>query len=109
MMNTIITAAAAIAVAVIEAVSLSERKRNKEKEEKRDALAAQRVTENRLAMKMQFATLRLSTVCANALTGGHNNGNVERARKAAQEAESEYENFIRGVAAEQMARDGSAA
>ena len=39
--------------------------------------------ESLLSLEMMDATLQLSIVTSNALTGGHNNGNVERAREAA--------------------------
>lgn len=40
----------------------------------------------------------------NALTGGHNNGNVERAREAARAAEEEYNKFIQRLASNQVAK-----
>lgn len=64
----------------------------------------QRAEETRLAMAMNSATLQLCVVTANALTGGHNNGNVERAREAAQKAEKDYEAFIQQLAAKQVAK-----
>ena len=63
-----------------------------EKEEHRAQL---RQRESMLSLKMMDATLQLSVVTSNALTGGHNNGNVERARDAAQKAAQEYEDFMR--------------
>lgn len=50
-------------------------------------------------MQMMYATLQLSIVTANALTGGHNNGNVEQAKLAAQTAEADYQKFLQKVAA----------
>lgn len=50
---------------------------------------------------MLNATLELSIVCANALAGGHNNGNVEEARIAAKQARDEYEKFVIEMAAEE--------
>ena len=55
-------------------------------------------------MAMNSATLQLCVVTANALTGGHNNGNVERARLAAQEAEYAYNQFIQRLAANQVSK-----
>lgn len=53
---------------------------------------------------MLDATLQLSVVASNALTNGHNNGNVERARKAAKDAADAYENFMREVAATEISK-----
>ena len=55
-------------------------------------------------MKMMSATLQLSVVTANALTGGHNNGNVEAARLAAETAQAEYEAFLQKVTAQEVAK-----
>ena len=61
-----------------------------------------RKQESMLSLQMMDATLQLSIVCSNALTGGHNNGNVERARTAAEKAAKKYEDFIREVAADSL-------
>lgn len=53
-------------------------------------------------MAMMDATMQLSIVSANALTNGHNNGNVEEARKAAQKAREDYERFLREVASQSI-------
>lgn len=104
MTSAIISAVAAIVVAIIEGISLSERQKEKKANERREKLATQRAEENALSMKMNFATLQLSIVCSNALTGGHNNGNVERAKLAAQEAESEYRAYLQKIAASQISK-----
>ena len=54
-------------------------------------------------MKMMSATLQLSVVTANALTGGHNNGNVEAARLAAENAQADYQAFLQKVTAQEVA------
>lgn len=66
--------------------------------------SALRQKEALLSLRMMDATLQLSVVSSNALTGGHNNGNVERARSAAQKVAEEYENFIRETAAHEVGR-----
>lgn len=104
MISAIISAVAAIVVAIIEGISLSERQKEKKANERREKLATQRAEENALSMKMNFATLQLSIVCSNALTGGHNNGNVERAKLAAQEAEAEYRAYLQKIAASQISK-----
>ena len=87
MWQYIIPAAATVIVAVIEAIAAKGRKDTKEKE-------ARRQEEMRLSMQMMSATLQLSVVTANALTGGHNNGNVERAKSAAEKADRDYQVFL---------------
>jgi outer membrane protein TolC len=64
--------------------------------------AALRQKESLLSLRMMDATLQLSIVSSNALTGGHNNGNVERARQAAQKAAADYEDFMRDVTAHEI-------
>lgn len=63
-----------------------------------------REKESRLSMAMMDATLQLSIVSANALTNGHNNGNVEEAKRAAEKAKADYDAFIRETAANAMMR-----
>lgn len=63
-----------------------------------------RQEESELSMKMMDATLQLCVVTANALTGGHNNGNVERAREASKAAAQEYEEFKRRVTAHELGK-----
>jgi len=110
-----IPALATVMVAVVEAIAARDRKTNKaerekavkeqaardEKERKREQ---ERAEESRLSMKMMSATLQLSVVTANALTGGHNNGNVERAKDAAADAEREYNAFLQRLAAAEIAK-----
>ena len=60
--------------------------------------------ESLLSLEMMDATLKLSVVTANALTGGHNNGNVERAREASKAAAQEYEEFKRRVTAHELGK-----
>lgn len=104
MWQYLIPAASAVVVAVVEALAARDRKRAKAREEALKRHEQQRAEETRLAMAMNSATLQLCVVTANALTGGHNNGNVERAREAAQKAERDYEAFIQGLAARQVAK-----
>lgn len=92
MWQYIIPAAATVMVAIVEAIAAKGRKDTKDKETRRQE-------EMRLSMQMMSATLQLSVVTANALTGGHNNGNVERAKAAAEKAESEYQAFLQETSA----------
>lgn len=100
----IISALAAITVALIELRAARDRKKTKEQKEKEEMREQRRAEESRLSMQMMAATLKLAIVNANALTGGHNNGNVEAAKQAATAAETEYQAFLQKVAAEQLAK-----
>jgi H+/gluconate symporter-like permease len=93
-----------IVVAIIESNAAKARKEAKEREEKAEAKAQLRERESRLSMKMLDATLQLSIVTSNALTGGHNNGNVERAKAAAEAAQIEYHNFLQEIAAHEVSK-----
>ena len=66
--------------------------------------ASLRERHGELMLQMLDATLQLSVVTANAMTGGHNNGNVERARLAADEAAKEYNAFAKKVANHEVAK-----
>ena len=86
-----------IIVAVIEARAQKDRKTAEEREKKREK-------SNLLSMKMQDANMQLTIVTANAVTGGVNNGNVEKAKKAAEDASVEYAAFLREVVAHEVAK-----
>lgn len=104
MWQYVIPAISAIVVAVVEAIAARDRKKAKSREDTLKRHEQQRAEETRLAMTMNSATLKLCVVTANALTGGHNNGNVEQAKEAAQKAEAEYDAFVQRLAANQMAK-----
>lgn len=97
MWQYIIPALATITVAVIEALAARDRHAAKRREERR-------AEESRLSMQMMSATLQLAVVTANALTGGHNNGNVEKAKTAAEKAEHEYQQFLISVASQEVSK-----
>ena len=88
-----------VIVAIIELLAAKDRKQTKKFTEDLEKRAALREEESRLSMQMNYATLQLSIVTANALTGGHNNGNVEQAKMNAQKAEADYQHFLQKVAA----------
>ena len=104
MWTYIISALSAITVAIIEAIAAKDRRKSKAQKAKEEHREARRAEESRLSMQMMSATLQLSVVTANAITGGHNNGNVEAAKMAAEKAESEYQAFLRRVAADEIAK-----
>lgn len=99
MVEVVCAAIAAVSGIAVAVIGHSTQKRNKLAEEH----AAARERESLLSLRMMDATLQLSVVTSNALTGGHNNGNVERARKAAQDVGAEYEDFMRKLTAHEVA------
>ena len=60
--------------------------------------------ESLLSLEMMDATLKLSVVTANALTGGHNNGNVAVARSSAESVSEKYEQFMRETTAYEVGK-----
>lgn len=93
--TAVISAISAICVAYIGAHARQTEAKNEKREKRREK-------ESLLSMAMMDATMQLSIVSANALTNGHNNGNVEEARKAAQKAREDYEQFLREVASQSL-------
>ena len=93
-----------VVVALIEAQAAKDRKKTKEETKRHKQHEDERAQELRLSMRLIHATLQLGVVSANALTGGHNNGNVERARLAAEKAEEEYDNFLKELGTNQVAK-----
>ena len=101
-METLLLLAApisAIVVAIIEWRAYKDRKEMEKAKAEEEVRRAQREQESRLSMQMMDATLQLSIVCANALTGGKNNGNIEESRRAAEKARQDYNKFLQDVAA----------
>ena len=95
MAEYIIPAIAAIAVAAIEAVAASERKQAKKQ-------MSQELKSKFLQLQLSDATMQLSMVTANAVTGGHNNGNVEAAKSAAKTASENYSKFLKELGVEHL-------
>lgn len=93
-----------VLVAIIELIAAKDRKQSKKDNERIKRHEQQRAKETKLQMEMNSATLQLCVVTSNALTGGHNNGNVERARQAAKDAEEAYNAYIQELAANQVAK-----
>lgn len=93
-----------VLVAIIELIAAKDRKQSKKDHERLKRHEQQRAKETKLQMEMNSATLQLCVVTSNALTGGHNNGNVERARQAAKDAEDAYNAYIQELAANQVAK-----
>ena len=104
MWEYIIPAVASIIIAIIEVRAANDRKAMKNKEECAEKRADIRAEESRLAMRTQEATLQLGIATANALTDDHNNGDVERAKVAAEEAQDEYNEFLQKVASKTITK-----
>lgn len=93
-----------VLVAIIELIAAKDRRESKRDQERLKRHEQQRAKETKLQMEMNSATLQLCVVTSNALTGGHNNGNVEKARQAAKDAEEAYNAYIQELAANQVAK-----
>lgn len=94
---SVISGACAIICAVVGAVSVRAHKRTEAREKLRREEAL-------LSLQMTDACLRLSVCSANALLGGHNNGNVEEAKEAAQRAQERYTQFMQETTASAVCR-----
>lgn len=100
---TIITSISGLMVAYLQ-IQVKKQKEAAE-EERQTALKREkrRVKEMMLSLKLNAAVLKLSVVSANALTNGHNNGNVEIARREAVDAENAYMDFMKELMSEELA------
>ena len=96
MSQYIIAGVFAVIVALIEAVAAKDRRRAKADREMRER-------ESRLSMELMSATCELSLVTAIALKEGHTNGTLEPAVNRAKKAESDYQDFLKDVAAHDIA------
>ena len=100
MVEVICAAIAALSTIIVAVIGTNVKKSNDKAERRADL----REKESLLSLRMMDATLQLSVVTSNALTGGHNNGNVERAREAAQKVAYDYEEFMRQTTAHEVGR-----
>lgn len=98
MIEVICAAIAAVSGIAVAVIGRNTTKQNKRAEEHAEA----RQRESLLSLQMMDATLQLSVVTSNALTGGHNNGNVERAREAAQKVGDAYTKFMQEITAHEV-------
>lgn len=100
MTEIICTTISAIAGIIVAVLSIHI-KRSDDRAERRAEL---RQKESYLSMKMIDTVMQLSQVSAIALTGGTNNGNVEKAMTAAQESARDYQEFLQAVAAREVGK-----
>lgn len=107
-MASIISAAAAVIAALISAVAAVKVARmNKEAQEQNEKINLHNEWREREAVlqgQMVTALCDLADVTALAVTGGHTNGNVEAARKKADEAKAEYNKFLKEVALKEISK-----
>ena len=92
---TVINALGALLVAI---VGYKVTKARKEEELRKERIKE----ETLLSLEINEATMDLSLACCNALTGGHNNGNVEEAKEKAIKAKEKYQLFERKILAEEI-------
>ncbi len=78
-------------------VAIIARENNKRKQQ-----AEVRAEESRLSMRLMSASLGLSVETAHAIKRGSTNGEMDSALEEAADARSEYDKFVRGVAATQI-------
>lgn len=90
---TVITGVFTVIVAMVSRQMAIDRKVNDERAELRKQ-------ETLLLLEMMAATMDLAEVSANALTNGHNNGNVEEARRRVKEARAKYLAFEHSLVAQ---------
>ncbi|MEG1492620.1 MAG: hypothetical protein RR394_10250 [Oscillospiraceae bacterium] len=104
MWEYLIPALAGVIVAIIELRGARERKLAAKEAARTEMRASQRAEESRLSMELMSASCKLGVVTAKALTHQHVNGDVEEAMNAAEKAQTEYDKFLRGIAAAQAVK-----
>lgn len=97
MVEIICTTLSGIASLLVVIVGYKLNKATKSAQEKED----RRKEESILSLELMIASVELTEVCANALTGGKNNGNVERARQRVSKAKQKYKDFERRIFVEE--------
>lgn len=97
----IISGVTAIAVAIIGIISSKAAKKSANMSKVYQMNQERRKKADLLVLQMLDATLELSIVSSNALTNGHNNGNVEEARLAAKKAKEDYQAFLLEIMSEE--------
>ena len=85
----------AVIVAYMGVLTNKQKKDNEDYRKHREEIDKKHTEEKYLSMQMQDATAELSYVISLAVTGGHTNGNVERAQKKVLKAQADYAEFLR--------------
>lgn len=99
-----LTGFCAIVCAVIASQASKREKREKAEQVRLDRRAEQRAKEGRLQLSMLDANCRLTVGVAMALKRGHCNGEVEQGLAAIKKTQHEYEQFLEGIALDQITR-----
>lgn len=102
-MNTelVCTIISGICTIIVAYISTNNAKHIKKSEER----AKVRTEAQFIQMKMQSANTKLTDAVAVAIKRGYANGEVEEAQKQVEEAEAEYEDFIKKQAAKTIAKN----
>lgn len=101
---TIVTGISTVVVAVVGAIAAHIGKSAKDRESREEQRENVRREESLLHMEMQDANTQLTIAIANALLGGHNNGNVEKAYKAVEATSNKYKDFTNRIVARHVAK-----
>ena len=100
----IITAASSVLVAIIGAISAIDHKRRKQSEARSEARAEIRAEESRLSMAMMSASIGLGIATALAVEKHKINGEMKAAKEKAAKAQTDYNDFLKKIAARQVAK-----
>lgn len=101
---TFITAFASILAGILAIHIKRAEARAKEADERNARANAVRERESLLNLRLTYAAVELSMVCANAQMNYANNGNVERAYNAAEEAKAEYSALMQELTAHEVGK-----
>ena len=105
---TIFSALASVVAAVISAIAAVMVAKINTRQEKQNreinAHNERREKEAVLSGKMVAALCSLSNVTAEAVRDGHVNGNLEAAQQKAEQAEEEYEQFLKSIALQDLTK-----
>lgn len=94
----------AFGVAIIGGLFNSHSTRHRKEMEKTEARAILRAEEGLLAMKLISASVNLGIATAHAIKDGKTNGTMESALREAEQAGESYQDFVKTVAARQIAK-----
>ncbi|MDO4553353.1 MAG: hypothetical protein Q4C22_07445 [Bacillota bacterium] len=103
-MEYIIPGLFGVVVAIIEAGAYRDRKRAEADRKRVDKRAADRAEESRLSMQMMDASIELCFATALAVESHQVNGKMKTAKEKAEQAQTEYNAYIRKLAAEKIAK-----
>ena len=103
----LISSAATIACAIIAYKAEIHAKEAREERAEAERCAARRVRESMLSLKLMNANCALTIGTALAIKRGRANGELEDGLKKVQEAQDEYEDFLKTIALEDLENNHS--